>query len=91
MSEAMVTVEEAAAHLGELVERVHAYREPAIIVKEGRAMAWIVPVPAAGEVAEDLVGFLRRWRSDHPDPDDQLSESIDESRRAVQPPHDPWE
>lgn len=86
----MVTVEQAAANLGELLERVHASRETAIIMKEGRALARITPLPAPAEASEDLVGFLRRWRLEHPDPDDQLAESIDLSREAVRLPYDPW-
>ena len=90
MSESMLTVEEAAAHLGELVERVYASREAAIIVKGGSAPARIVLVLSPGEAADDLSGFLRRWRSEYPDPDDQFAEAIDQSRQAIQPPYDPW-
>lgn len=77
MGEAMLTVEEAAARLGELVERVHARREAAVIVKEGRPLARIVPLPAPGESADDLIDFLRHWRIEYPQPDDQLAESIE--------------
>lgn len=48
-------------------------------------------VPAPDKVAETLIAFLRRWRSEYPDPDDQIAEVIEQSRQAVQPPHDPWE
>jgi prevent-host-death family protein len=91
MSDAVVTVEDAVARLGELVERVHSQREPAVIVKEGLPLARIVPVPTPGEVSEDLVDFLRRWRTEYPEPDDQLAEVIAESRRGGQRAHDPWE
>ncbi len=50
-----------------------------------------VPVPAAGEVPDDLLPFLRRWWSEHPEPDEQFAEAIAESRREIQPPGDPWE
>jgi len=91
MSEAVVTVEEAAARLGELVEQVHAQREGAVIVKEGRALARIVPIPAPGEVADDLIDFVRRWQIEHPEPDEGLAQSVAESRQGIQPPHDPWD
>ena len=91
MSEPVLTVEDAAAHLGELVERVHARRETAVIVKGGRPLARIVPMPVPGEGADDLIDFLRRWRTEHPEPDEELSESIEASRQAVRPPRDPWE
>ena len=33
-----------------------------------------------------LIAFLRQWRADHPEPDDQLAEAIEGSRGAVRPP-----
>ena len=91
MSEIVLTIEDAAARFADLVERVHEKRETAVLVKSGRPVARIVPVPAPGEVAEDLIAFLRRWRVEYPEPNEQLAADIDESRRAVQPPHDPWD
>jgi antitoxin (DNA-binding transcriptional repressor) of toxin-antitoxin stability system len=91
MSETVLTIEDAARCLPELVERVHARGEAAVLVKSGRPLVRIVPVPAAGQVAEDLIAFLRQWRIEHPEPDDQFAEAVGESRKAVQPPHDPWE
>lgn len=86
-----MTIEDAAARLAELVERVHAKGESAVIVKAGRPMARIVAVPPCGVVADDLAAFLRRWRNDYPDPDDGIVAAIEESRRAIRPPRDPWE
>jgi antitoxin (DNA-binding transcriptional repressor) of toxin-antitoxin stability system len=90
MSETVLTIEDAARCLPELVERIHARGEAALLVKAGRPFARIVPVGPHGQV-DDLIAFLRQWRSDHPEPDDQLGESIEESRRGVRPPHDPWQ
>ena len=86
-----MTIEDAAAHLPELVERVHTHRQAALIVRAGRPVVRIVPVPAEAEVREDLLTFLRRWQREYPDPDEHLAEEIQESRRAVQPPRDPWD
>jgi antitoxin (DNA-binding transcriptional repressor) of toxin-antitoxin stability system len=91
MSETVLSVEDAARCLADLVERVHANGEAAVLVKAGRPLARIVPVPPPGQVAEDLIAFLRRWRAEHPDPDEQFAEAIEESRRAVRTPRDPWE
>lgn len=91
MSEAVVTVEDAAVRLAELVEHVSAKREAAVIVKAGRPVARLVPVPVPGEISEDLIGFLHRWRTQYPEPDEQLAEVIAETRRGVKPVHDPWE
>jgi antitoxin (DNA-binding transcriptional repressor) of toxin-antitoxin stability system len=91
MSEAVVTVEYAALHLAELVEHISAKREAAVIVKAGRPMARLVPVLAPGELSDDLIDFLRRWRTQYPEPDEGLAEAIEASRRGVQPAHDPWE
>lgn len=90
MSEAVVTVEDAAIRLSELVEHVFAKREAAVLVRGGRPVARIVPVLAPGEVSEDLIDFLRRWRTQYPEPDEQLAEAVADSRRGVRPAHDPW-
>ncbi len=89
MNENVLTVEEAARCLAELVERVHAQGEAVLLVKSGHPLARVVSVPAAGQGTEELIAFLRQWRSEHPEPDDQFAEIIEESRRGIQPPRDP--
>jgi len=91
MTETVVTIEEAARSLDELVERIHAHGEAALLVKAGRPLARIVPVPNRDDDAEALIAFLRQWRLQYPEPDEQLAEVIEDSRRAARPPHDPWE
>lgn len=91
MSEIVLTIEDAARGLSDLVERVHANGESAVLVKSGRPIARIVPIQSQGQAGEDLIAFLRRWRTEHPEPDEQLAEVIQESRKAVQPPRDPWQ
>ena len=53
--------------------------------------ARIVSVPDHVHSAEALIAFLRQWCIDYPEPDEQFGEAIDESRKSIQPPHDPWE
>jgi antitoxin (DNA-binding transcriptional repressor) of toxin-antitoxin stability system len=89
MSETVLTIEEATRCLSDLVERIHANGEAAVLVKSVRPLARIVPVPSQGHIAEDLIAFLRRWRIEHPEPDRQFAPAIEESRRAVQPPRNP--
>jgi prevent-host-death family protein len=91
MNETVITIEDAARCLSELVERVHANGEAAVLVKSGRPIARIVPFPSREQVPEDLIAFLLQWRIEYPEPDEQLAEVIQESRKAVQPPRDPWE
>ena len=91
MSETVLTIEDAARYLSDLVERVHAKGEVAVLVKAGRPLARIVPIRSQGPVVEELIAFLRQWRNEHPEPDDQFAQAVEESRKAVQPPHDPWE
>jgi antitoxin (DNA-binding transcriptional repressor) of toxin-antitoxin stability system len=81
MSDTAITIEDAATRLPEVVERVRSHREATVILRAGRPVVRIVPVPLAGEVAEDLVAFLRHWQDEYRDPDDQLAEDI--SRYAV--------
>ena len=90
MNDTITTIEDAAAHLPELVERVCAYGQPALILRAGTPVARIVPVTGQTEPSDDLLAFLRRWRTEYPDPDEQLEADIQDSRRGVRPPHDPW-
>lgn len=90
MSEAMLTIEDAARNLADVVERVRSKCEPAVLLKSGRPIARIVPVVSASRASEDLIAFLRRWRTEHPEPDDELSDVTQESRRWQSPPRDPW-
>lgn len=43
MSETVLTIEDAARTLAEVVERVHSRGEPALLVKSGKPIARIVP------------------------------------------------
>jgi antitoxin (DNA-binding transcriptional repressor) of toxin-antitoxin stability system len=74
----------------ELVERVCAHRQPALILRAGTPVARIVPVTGQTEPSDDLLAFLRRWRTEYPDPGEQLEADIQASRRGIRPPHDPW-
>jgi prevent-host-death family protein len=91
MSETVITLEDAARQLPDLVERVHASGEAALLVKAGRPLVRIVPVSPKEHAAEELVAFLRRWRLEHPEPDEQFAEAIADSRVTIRPPHDPWD
>jgi prevent-host-death family protein len=90
MTETVFTIEDAARCFPELVERVHAGHEVALLVKAGQPVARIVPAKGPGRVA-DLIEFLSAWRLKHPEPDDQFARAIEESRRGVRPPRDPWQ
>lgn len=91
MSETIMSVEDAAACLPDLVERIHARREPTVLVKAGQPMVRIVPICSSGDAANDLVAFLHRWRIEHPDADEQFTDAVNESRREVQVPRNPWD
>lgn len=85
----MVTVEDAAIRLAELVDEVSATGEPAVLTKAGRAVARLMPIGPSREPSEGLIDFLRDWRAEYPQPDDQLAEVIAESRRGVRPARNP--
>jgi antitoxin (DNA-binding transcriptional repressor) of toxin-antitoxin stability system len=70
MSDTVLTVEDAATRLPELVERVAARRDSTVVLKSGELLARLVPCSPESPLADDLVTFLRRWRNEHPDPDD---------------------
>lgn len=76
MNANVLTVEDAARCLPDLVDRVHASGEPAVLVKAGKPIARIVSVPdRAGRTAE-LINFLPQWRIEYPEPDEQFGEAI---------------
>ncbi len=82
MTDTVLTVEDAAARLPELVERVSSRREPAVILTSGKLMARLVPCPPKSERTSDLIAFLTRWRSEHPEPDDGWAAAIEETRQS---------
>jgi prevent-host-death family protein len=91
MTQTVLTVEDAAAGLSELVERVRTRHEAAVITVSGEPVARIVPIPAPINGSEDLIAFLRRWRSQYPDPDEQFAEAIEETRKIAEPMRNPWD
>jgi prevent-host-death family protein len=91
MSETVLSLEDAAAGLGELVERVRTRQDSAVITIAGEPVARIVPLPGPIKQSEDLIAFLRRWRNQYPEPDELFPDAIKESRQTVRPPHDPWD
>jgi prevent-host-death family protein len=91
MSEAMLTIEEAARRLADVVAQVRSKGEAAVLLQSGRPVARIVPVASVSSVSEDIIAFLGRWRHEYPEPDDDLSDVIQESRKCLPPPRDPWE
>jgi antitoxin (DNA-binding transcriptional repressor) of toxin-antitoxin stability system len=91
MNETIVTIEDAASSLPELAERVHASGEPALVTKAGLPFVRITPADDRKADTESLIAFLRQWRIDHPEPDEEFAQAIEETRKAVQPPNDPWE
>jgi prevent-host-death family protein len=91
MNEHFMDIDDAAARLHQLIDRIQTQREPAVIVKSGRPVARIVPVPAEEGMAGDLIDFLRRWREENPEPDDGLAKAIEDGRQAGRSTRDPWE
>jgi antitoxin (DNA-binding transcriptional repressor) of toxin-antitoxin stability system len=91
MNETILTIEDAARRLPEVVQRVHSSGNAAILTQSGHRVARIVRDQSGPQGTDSLIAFLRQWRIAHPEPDEQFGDAIEESRRAVQPPHDPWE
>lgn len=71
-----MTIEDAARCLPDLVDRVHARGETALLIKSGQCLARIVPVSRACD-NEDLIAFLRRWRIEHAEPDEQFAKAVE--------------
>ena len=86
MNETVVTIEDAARCLPDLAERVHVSGESALLVKSGRPLVRIVPVPPVQPCADDLIAFVRCWRIEHPEPDEQFAEAIDAAAKGIRDP-----
>ena len=91
MSTTTLTIEEAAKCLPDLVEKIHTSGDHAVLLKSGLPVARIVPEPPSTDHSTELIAFLDRWQIEHPEPDEQFGEAIEESRKSIQPPRDPWE
>ena len=92
MSDSVLTIEDAARRLPEVVDRVHTSGEVATLTKSGSPVARIVPISENSKNGtSELIVFLRKWRVDHPEPDDQFAEAMEESRKTVRPQSDPWQ
>jgi antitoxin (DNA-binding transcriptional repressor) of toxin-antitoxin stability system len=91
MSETVLSIEDVARCFTELVERVHSSGETTLLMRSGHTVARIVPVTACQQGTGNLIAFLHQWRLEHPEPDEHFGAATEESRRAVQPPRDPWE
>jgi antitoxin (DNA-binding transcriptional repressor) of toxin-antitoxin stability system len=91
MSETMLTIEDAARRLPDVVDHVYASGESAVLLRSGTPVARIVRVPNETKRTENLIAFLRKWRVEHPEPDEQFAQAIEESRKSMSSPHDPWE
>jgi len=91
MNETVLTVEDAARTLPAVVDHVQSSGEAAVLLKSGLPVARIVPFSTQTDGTNDVIAFLRTWRSQHPEPDEQFADAIRESRHAIRPPHDPWE
>jgi prevent-host-death family protein len=90
MSEAILTIDDAARRLADVVEQIHTTGDSAVLVKSGQPIARIVPVAPSREVSQGLVAFLAQWRLEYPEPDEQFSDAIQESRQWLCPPrHQP--
>jgi antitoxin (DNA-binding transcriptional repressor) of toxin-antitoxin stability system len=86
MSESALSIEDAARCLPEVVDRIRASGEPAVLLKSGEPVARVVPVPPQAHGSTELIKFLRRWRLEHPEPDSQFADAIEQSRQAIRPP-----
>ena len=82
MHETVLTIDDAARTLPDVVERVHSLRESALLTKSGLPVARIVPVESRERSAEDLITFLRRWRTENPTPDEDFAVAVESSRSA---------
>jgi hypothetical protein len=91
MSESVLSVDDAAARLPELVEQAHTANGAAVIIRSGSRMVRIVPISGEPEASPDLVAYLRQWALDHPEPDEGFAEAVEFSRKTLQSPRDPWE
>jgi antitoxin (DNA-binding transcriptional repressor) of toxin-antitoxin stability system len=91
MSQTTFTIEDAARCLPDVVDHVVASGESAVLLRSGTPVARIVRVPDETKRTEDLIAFLRRWRAEHPEPDEQFAEAIEDSRNSMSSPLDPWE
>lgn len=91
--ELRVSVEQAAASLGELLERVNARGESVIIERDGKAVGQLVAVPPPDSprrfTTADLADLLDRLPRPDPGFADDLQRIVDE--QPVEVPRSQWD
>ena len=91
MKEKVLTVTEAARGFSDLVNRVHYRKESAILTRNGRPVARIVPVNAEEATFADLA---RKWKPGKfltPKQADDFARDIEKGRKFFKPYVSPWE
>ena len=86
-----ITVTEAARNFSDLVNRVFYRGESAMLIRNGVAVARLVPPGPETVSARDLAG---RWETlPHLTPveADLLAKALDDALRSLPPPEAPWE
>ncbi len=91
MSGTAISVTDAAHDFVKLVERVERRRESAVITREGRPIATLVPVDRPAATCEELAARLAAIPRLPPDEAEAFANDIEEGIRNLPPLKSPWD
>ncbi len=93
MIQRTLTVTEAARHFADLINRVYYRNESALLLKNGKPVARIVPVDVepVRRTAAEIAALWDDLPHLPPEEAEAFARDIDQARRELPPLGDPWE
>lgn len=91
MNGTAISVTDAARDFLSLVERVESRRESAVITREGRPVATLVPVNRPAATCEKLAAYWEKIPRLSPEEGEAFARDIEEGIRNLPPLKSPWD
>ena len=91
MNETAIPVAEAAKDFLKLLDLVERKRESAILMREGRAVATLNPVPGPALTSSELAERWEKLDRLPPDEANAFADDLETARRNLPPPKSPWD
>jgi antitoxin (DNA-binding transcriptional repressor) of toxin-antitoxin stability system len=90
-SETAVPVAEAAEDFLKLLDRVERERKSAVIVREGKPVATLSPVPGPTLTSVELADRCERWSRLPPEEANSFADDLESARRNLPPLRSAWD
>jgi antitoxin (DNA-binding transcriptional repressor) of toxin-antitoxin stability system len=91
MSEATIPVSEAARDFLPILDLVERRQEPATLLRDGKAVARLVPIAAAAQTCEDLATRWEKLEKLPPDEAEAFASDVEHARASLPPVTSAWD